>query len=206
MIIFQLIFFLFTTFGSQAHAAAATPLTIVYFSPDDQLEKRLIDLIEKEKKSVLVCIYTFTHRGVAAALIDAKKRKVEVEVVVDRFSAKIQSPLQKLSEAGIPIFVWDPDPLKRKKAHRPLMHNKFCVFGTEKVWTGSYNFTYEGSRIHQENALVLTDPALATSYRAQFQRIKLRSCIPFASYVAANPKKKRIISRAPKRNYAPSTH
>jgi len=192
MIIFQLLFFLLAWIGSPVWGSAVTPQATVYFSPDDQLEKRLIDLIEKEKKSIQVCIYTFTHRSIANALIDAKKRGVDVEVIVDRFSVKIQSPLQKLAEAGIPVFVWDPDRLKRKKAHRPLMHNKFCVFGSDKVWTGSFNFTYEASKIHQENALVLQDAPLASAFKGQFQTIKLRSCIPLGSYVAVQPKKKAI--------------
>ncbi|HEY5234988.1 MAG TPA: phospholipase D-like domain-containing protein [Rhabdochlamydiaceae bacterium] len=163
----------------------------VYFSPEDQLDKRLIEQIEKENKSIHVCIYTFTHRAIADALVEAKKRGVEVEVIVDRFSVKIKAPLQRLVDAGIPVFVWDPDRHKRKIAHRPLMHNKFCVF-TDKVWTGSFNFTYEASKIHQENALVLQDAALVSAYKGQFHTIKLRSCIPLSSYVAMHPKKKMI--------------
>jgi phosphatidylserine/phosphatidylglycerophosphate/cardiolipin synthase-like enzyme len=198
MLIFQLLFFLFTWTGSQTFASAAGPYATVYFSPDDHLEKRLIELIEKEKTSIQVCIYTFTHRSIANALIEAKKRGVDVEVIVDRFSVKIQSPLQKLIEANIPVQVWDPDRLKRKQAHRPLMHNKFCVFGSDTVWTGSFNFTYEASKMHQENALVLRDSALAAAYKGQFYTIKLRNCIPLASFIAAHPNKKIISQRRPK--------
>jgi phosphatidylserine/phosphatidylglycerophosphate/cardiolipin synthase-like enzyme len=190
MLILQLLFFLFTWIGSPVFAAAVTPHATVYFSPDDHLEKRLIELIDKEKSSIHVCIYTFTHRSVANALIEAKKRGVEVEVIVDRFSVKIQSPMKKLLEAHIPVYVWDPDRLKRKNAHRPLMHNKFCVFGSDKVWTGSFNFTYEASKMHQENALVLQDAALASAYKGQFYTIKFRSCIPLESFVAAHPNKR----------------
>jgi phosphatidylserine/phosphatidylglycerophosphate/cardiolipin synthase-like enzyme len=194
MVIFQLLFFLIGL-TSPLWGSAVTPHVTVYFSPEDQLDKRLIEQIDKETKSICVCIYTFTHRGVADALIEAKKRGVEVEIVVDRFSVKIKAPLKKLADAGIPIHVWDPDRAKRKIAHRPLMHNKFCVFGSDKVWTGSFNFTYEASRIHQENALVIQDVALASAYKGQFHTIKIRSCIPFSSYVAMRPKKKMIAAR-----------
>jgi len=70
-----------------------------------------------------------------------------------------------------------------------LMHNKFCVFGMDKVWTGSFNFTYEASKIHQENALVLQDASLASAYKGQFYTIKHRSCIPLSSYVSKSRKK-----------------
>jgi phosphatidylserine/phosphatidylglycerophosphate/cardiolipin synthase-like enzyme len=194
MVIFQLIFFFFSI-GSPLWGSAVTSHATVYFSPEDQLDKRLIELIEKETKSIHVCVYTFTHRAIAEALIDAHKRGVEVQVVVDRFSVKIKSPLQKLADAGIPVSVWDPDRLRRKQAHRPLMHNKFCVFGADKVWTGSFNFTYEASKIHQENGIVLQDASLASAYKGQFHTIKLRSCIPLGSYVAMKPKKKMMASR-----------
>lgn len=181
----------FSIILSSLSAATQTQHATVYFSPDDQLEKRLISMIEKEQKSIHVAIYCMTHRGIAGALIDAKKRGVFVEVIVDRFSVKVKAPLQKLADAGILVSVWDPDPGRRKAAHRPLMHNKFCVFGDETVWTGSFNFTYEASRMHQENVVVLKDPALAAAYKSQFINIKMRSCVPLGSYVAAHPRKSR---------------
>jgi phosphatidylserine/phosphatidylglycerophosphate/cardiolipin synthase-like enzyme len=75
------------------------------------------------------------------------------------------------------------------------MHNKFCVFGADKVWTGSFNFTYEASKLHQENALVIQDIALASAYKGQFHTIKHRSCIPLSTYLAIRPKKKMAASR-----------
>jgi phosphatidylserine/phosphatidylglycerophosphate/cardiolipin synthase-like enzyme len=186
----QLLFLLILFFSSPIGAAVTTPTFTAYFSPDDYVEKQLIEKINKEKKSILVCIYTLTHRDVIAALLAAKKRGVEVEVIVDRFSVKISSPLYKLTDASIPVSVWDPDRAKRMKARRPLMHNKFCVFGNQAVWTGSFNFTYEASRIHQENALLIQDEALAFAYKNQFYTIKMRNCIPLASFIAAHPNKR----------------
>ncbi len=187
MVIFQLLFFLIGLTAAPLWGSAVTSHATVYFSPEDQLDKRLIEQIEKETKSIHICIYTFTHRHVANALVEAKKRGVEVEVIVDRFSVKFKSSLEKLVEAGIPVFVWNPH--RSKAAHRPLMHNKFCVF-TDKVWTGSFNFTYEASNNHQENALVLQNAAIASAYKGQFHTIKLRCCIPLSSYVTMHPKKK----------------
>jgi phosphatidylserine/phosphatidylglycerophosphate/cardiolipin synthase-like enzyme len=163
-----------------------------YFSPEDHLEKQLIERIHKEKVSLYICIYTFTHRDIMDALVAAKKRGVNVEVIVDRFSVKVSAPLHRLVDASIPIFVWDPDRAKRLKAHRPLMHNKFCVFGDHTVWTGSFNFTYEASRIHQENALVVESSELARAYLHQFHTIKMRNCIPLASFVASHPHKRSL--------------
>jgi phospholipase D len=162
----------------------------VYFSPDDRLEQRLIEQIDQERKSIHACVYAFTHSGIAKALIAARSRGVEVELIVDRSSVKVRSPLHKMMEAGVSVFVWDGDGGRRKTARRPLMHNKFCVFGSDKIWTGSFNWTGEAARIHQENVVVLRDSVLASSFRGQFYTIKVRSCTPLASYVAMHPKKK----------------
>ena len=164
------------------------------FLLENQLDKRLIEQIEQETKSIHICIYTFTHKHIANALVEAKKRGVDVEVIVDRFSVKFKSSLESLVKAGIPVFVWSPQ--RSKAAHRPLMHNKFCIF-TDIVWTGSFNFTYEASNTHQENALVLQNASIASAYKGQFHTIKLRSCVPrFNSYVGMHPKKK-TVSQAP---------
>ncbi|MBS0647686.1 MAG: hypothetical protein JSS10_00505 [Verrucomicrobia bacterium] len=191
MVIFQLLFVFLTAFGAPLWGAAVSSQATVYFSPEDQLAKRLIEEMNKEQKSLLVCVYAFTHRGIANALIDAKKRGVEVEVMVDRFSVKAGTPLHKIAEAGIPVHVWDPDPLKRLKSHRPLMHHKFCIFGSSKIWTGSFNFTYDANNHHQEDALVMESEPLASAFKGEFHLMKLKSCIPLNSYVAAQPIKKK---------------
>jgi phosphatidylserine/phosphatidylglycerophosphate/cardiolipin synthase-like enzyme len=186
----QLLFFLILLFVAPLEGGVSTPTVTAYFSPDDHLERRLVELIGKEKKSILACVYAFTHRDVVGALIDAKKRGVNVEVIVDRFCVRATSPLYKLAEASIPVNVWDPDRPKRMKAHRPLMHNKFFVFGDQTVWTGSYNVTYEASKMHQENALLIQNETVAAVYKSQFSTIKMRSCITLSSFIAAHPNKR----------------
>ncbi len=172
-----------TTFG-----AVAGQYATVYFSPEDHLEQRLISLIEKEKKSIYVAVYALTHRRIATALIEAKQRGVQVEVIVDRFSVKAKSPLLLMSQEGIPISVWDSDPYKTKKSHRALMHHKFCVFGDDLVWTGSFNWTYEASRTHKEDVIAIRDPTLAAAYKDQFYHIQSTSCVSLASYLAYKKK------------------
>ena len=165
-------------------AMATSGDAMVYFSPEDHLEKRLIEMIERENKTIAVCVYTFMHRGIAHALVEAKKRGVVVEVIVDRASLKKESPLQRVVTAGIPVYIWSGG--RGKKAKRPLMHNKFCIFGSGLVWTGSFNFTYDAAKVHQENVVVLKDKTLVKAYQNQFENLKIRSCTPYASYVAQN--------------------
>jgi phosphatidylserine/phosphatidylglycerophosphate/cardiolipin synthase-like enzyme len=167
----------------------------VYFSPEDRVADRLVDLIRQEKRSISVAVYCLTHRGIAEALVEAKKRGVQVEVVVDRFSVKKRAPVHRLAASGIPVFVWDPAYVKRRpdgsvRTRPPLMHDKFCVFGSECVWTGSFNFTFEANHANQENAVVLYDTALAQQFTERFESIKTYGSRPLKDYLALNPKKR----------------
>ena len=169
--------------------ALVTDQGSVYFSPDDNLEKRLVHLIEEENKSIYVAIYCLTHREIGEALIKAKKRGVDVQVIVDKYSLKMKSPLAKMVDSGISVSVWDSKGPGNKNNTRALMHNKFCVLGDEIVWTGSFNFTYQADRVHQENVIVLKNSEMATEFKKQFNHIKMRGCLPFSSYITYNPHK-----------------
>lgn len=74
-----------------------------------------------------------------------------------------------------------------KTPAHPRMHHKFAVFCRveaedepgglppvelipTKVWTGSFNFTYNGTQ-SLENALVLADPALASAYYREWEQV-----------------------------------
>ena len=160
--------------------------TQVYFSPKDQVAGRLIERIDKEKQSIRIAIYCLSHSGIGRALIRAKKRGVSVEIIVDPFSVKVRTPLARLVKAGIPVYVWDPvrTPEEQEKRPRaPLMHDKFCIFGKENVWTGSFNFTNTADLVNQENAVILDEADVVAAFQAQFARIKKEGCRPYAEFV-----------------------
>ncbi len=184
-------FFLQLTFLFSAVAFSAQkelPAIQVFFSPKDQVARRLISLIEKEQKSIRVAVYCITHRGIAEALVQAKKRGVDVEVIVDPFSVKNRLPVDRIARCGIPVFVWESQVNKKKKA---LMHDKFCVFGAKGVWTGSFNFTYNADLENCENALFFEDAEIAKRYLDQFKIIKYKNSRPYEEYLTLHfpPKK-----------------
>jgi len=162
----------------------------VFFSPKDQLADRLIEMINKEDKSIKVAIYSMTHLGIAKALINAKSRGVAIEVLVDPSAIKTRSSIQRLEHAGVPLFIWDQGMREEGKKKRGLMHDKFCVFGDTLVWTGSFNFTNDANTLHQENALAIASREIAQKYLTQFSQMKLYESCPYQEYLALHPKKK----------------
>lgn len=160
----------------------------VFFSPKDQLADRLIELIDREDKSIKIAIYSMTHLGIAKALVAAQGRGVAIEVLIDPSSIKSRSSIHRLVEAKIPLFVWDQRGEDGKR--HGLMHDKFCIFGDTSVWTGSFNFTNDAHLKHQENAVTLDSREIAQKYHMQFAQMKLYESRPYQEYLALYPKKK----------------
>lgn len=146
-----------------------------YFSPKDNIKQQLIDLIDQEKKSIKVSVYTFTDKDIALALINAKKRGVAVEVITDGNASRDKfSKISLLKQEGIMVRVYEP---QDEGLINNLMHHKFVVFGCNKedeslLWTGSFNFTKSANARNQENVIVLQDEAIIDQYVTQFEQLK----------------------------------
>jgi phosphatidylserine/phosphatidylglycerophosphate/cardiolipin synthase-like enzyme len=168
----------------------------VLFSPEDHVADQLISLIQKEQTSIKAAIYCLTHRGIGKALIEAHERGVCVEVIIDPYSIKSRSPVKKMHEANLPIFVWNPSTFiiedkngKKVKKQRSLMHDKFCVFGNKLVWTGSFNFTFEGTHSNRENVIVFENKEIAARYLEEFEHLKKEGCQSCHDYLSQSPLK-----------------
>lgn len=142
-----------------------------YMSPCENVEKALVDAIQNEKKGIKVAIYTFTNKRIAKALVDAKNRGVAVEVLVDPFSIKIDSAVNTLLDADVPVYVYIPE---GKNCWTSILHHKFCLFEEMKgVWTGSYNFTYKAENSNSENAVLITgDEVGYQKFENEFNTLK----------------------------------
>ncbi len=167
---------------------ATSPLVEVHFSPEGKVADHLIELIDQEASSIKAAVYCLMHSEIAKALSRARERGVRVELIVDPYSVKSRSPVGRMNAKGIMIHVWDPEEAVR--AHRSLMHDKFCVFGDHTVWTGSFNFTKQASISNRENVVVLRDLAIAKLYLQEFQKIKQAGCRPYLQFLALKAERK----------------
>ncbi|MBA3751673.1 DUF1669 domain-containing protein [Candidatus Dependentiae bacterium] len=149
-----------------------------YFSPDDKVASLLKGLIEVEKKMIRVSIYTLTDKSIITALIDAAKRGVVVECVVDPgYGSDRYSQVYQLANAQIGVWSYQASSDQRNSS---LMHNKFCIFDDSVqnhaiVWTGSYNFTKRANERNQENVVILDNPEIVDRFRKHFEILKDRS-------------------------------
>ncbi|MEX0962364.1 MAG: phospholipase D-like domain-containing protein [Simkaniaceae bacterium] len=162
-------------------AAALYSETIkTYFSPNDHLDQRLIELIDGEKCAIYGAVYSFTNQKIGSALERAKERGVHVQLICDSTAFESRYPASKLAKKGIQVECFDGE--LEKKANRALMHHKFCLFkenqqGKKLVWTGSYNWTYKASKKNAENAVVFQDEKTYDAFLQEFKQMSKKNVI-----------------------------
>jgi phosphatidylserine/phosphatidylglycerophosphate/cardiolipin synthase-like enzyme len=116
----------------------------------------VVEQLSKAKSSVLIQAYSFTSAPIAKALVDAKKRGVKVDVILDKSQRTARySEADFVAHAGIRILI---------DARHAIAHNKIMVIDTETVITGSFNFTNAAEENNAENLLVIRDETLAAIY------------------------------------------
>lgn len=149
--------------------------TEVLFSPDDKPAEKLIKLIDEAKVRVHVAVFWITSKKIVDALIRAKKRNVDVQIITDQSGVNNEySRIQQLFENKIPIFVFKTNKTAKRTFAEPKMHNKFAIID-DKIWTGSFNWTHSANFSNQENVVLIDKRDIVLKYEKQFKTLKNRS-------------------------------
>jgi phosphatidylserine/phosphatidylglycerophosphate/cardiolipin synthase-like enzyme len=115
----------------------------------------------RRNQTVQVQAYSFTSAPIAKALVEAHKRGVKVQVILDKSQRTDKfSSATFLHNAGIAISI---------DAAHAIAHDKVMVIDGAVVVTGSFNFTKAASERNGENLLVIRDLQLATKYAANWE-------------------------------------
>lgn len=154
--------------GSGRAPTASTTATVrVAFTPRDDAAGQIIDAIWHAKRQILVQAYSFTHDGIAKALIEAHRRGVEVKLIADREQTEKmdRGQVPRVAAAGIPVWL---------DGEHQSAHNKIIVIdaGTAAtlVITGSFNFTKAAQNKNAENVVFLSgSEKLADEYASNWQ-------------------------------------
>ncbi len=174
----QLLFASLLFIGCSAQAEEPLLLTArgtaqVAFTPGDDAGALVVEAIRKTRKQILVQAYGFTHKDIAQALVDAKRRGVDVQVIADRQQTETLATtlIPWLAQQNVPIWI---------DADHAAAHNKVMVIdnGTPDATliTGSFNFTHAAQHRNAENLLVLRGHGtLAEAYAANWRRHKTHS-------------------------------
>jgi phosphatidylserine/phosphatidylglycerophosphate/cardiolipin synthase-like enzyme len=138
-------------------SSATTPSGVtVCFTPGENCTGTIVQAVSGAKHTVLAQAYSFTSAPIAKALLDAHRRGVQVQVILDKSQRSDKySSADFLANQGVPVFIY---------ANHAIAHDKILVIDGELVLTGSFNFTRAAQEKNAVNLLIIRDPTLAAQY------------------------------------------
>ena len=161
-------------FSCSINSDANETETQVYFSPRGGTTEAILTAIANDKTEILVQAYSFTSAPIAKALVDAHKRRVQVEAILDKSQRKeTYTEATFLANMGIPTYIDDK---------HAIAHNKIMIIDKTTVITGSFNFTKAAKEKNAENLLILKSKDLASKYIDNWMKHKEHSAPYQARY------------------------
>lgn len=136
-----------------------------YFSPKGGATEAIVKEISAAKSEILVQAYSFTSQPIAKALVDAYKRGIKIQAVLDKSQRKEKyTSADFIAHAGIPTYIDD---------RHAIAHNKIIIIDKAILITGSFNFTKAAEESNAENLLVMKgNKQLVERYIRNFEEHK----------------------------------
>jgi cardiolipin synthase A/B len=110
----------------------------------------LINSIKQAKQSVRVGMFTWTHPSITNSIIEAHKRGLHVQVIIDRNSrwGTSKREIERLQNAGVEV---------RVSSSEGLFHHKFCLTDESNWILGSSNWTRSAFSRNVESFFTLSN-------------------------------------------------
>ncbi|MCC6281862.1 MAG: T9SS type A sorting domain-containing protein [Saprospiraceae bacterium] len=136
-----------------------------WFSPSDQVTRRITETIETADQEALFALLTFTKDEQANALVDVFNQDVSIRGLIEN-TGDVGSEFNYLVSQGIQV---------QRHVFPGTMHHKYCIVdantSSEPVLvTGSHNWTFTAETENDENTLIIHDADITTLYKAEFEQ------------------------------------
>ncbi|EMQ1187850.1 TPA: phospholipase D family protein [Klebsiella variicola subsp. variicola] len=129
------------------------------FSPEGTALQLVLKTIDSAQQEIRLMGYSFTSPEVTRSLIAAKRRGVDIRVVLDQ-----KANTGKASVAAMNVLVSAGIPVRTVDVYK-ILHDKVIVADKRNTEVGSFNFSRAADRSNSENVLVVwDDPVVARSY------------------------------------------
>ena len=144
-----------------SHEEVTTDGVVVhcYFSPEDDVEQRIVSEISKAKTSIDFATFTFTSKPIEDALVKKIQQGVRVRGIYEARQKSQWCTYNVLEEAGAKV-IYDKNP--------KTMHDKYFIIDGKTVITGSYNPTKHAEEKNDENIVIMQSPEIAKKYQDDF--------------------------------------
>lgn len=136
--------------------------TQVCFSPKGNCTESIIQEINNAKSEILIQAYSFTSDQIAKAMVNAHKRGVRVEIILDKSNRTVKySSGDFTAHMGVTTYI---------DSSHAIAHNKIMIIDKEIVITGSFNFTKAAEERNAENLLIMRNKDLAKIYIENWEK------------------------------------
>ncbi len=135
-----------------------------YFSPEDRPSTHIIRWVNGARQRIHFLAFSFTHDGIANAMLERARAGVEVAGVFETTGSDTRfSEYGRMKTAGLDVLL-DGNPRN--------MHHKVIIIDDRVTIFGSYNFSSNADRDNDENLLIVDDPGLAAAFEGEYQRVR----------------------------------
>jgi phosphatidylserine/phosphatidylglycerophosphate/cardiolipin synthase-like enzyme len=138
----------------------------IAFSPEAAAAQALVvKTINRAERTIDLAAYAFTSPAIIEALVEARRRNVNIRVLVDKSNvgdkkSAGKSALNTLVAAGV---------YARTVSIYPQHHDKYIVADDKHLQTGSFDYSKGAAESNSENVLVLWNtPVVAKQYTTHF--------------------------------------
>ena len=127
------------------------------------IESQIIKALDEAEKSIYIAMYSFTDDELAAAVLEAYRREVDVRVILeDGKKNENGGEYNSLHDSGIAI---------KLATTGSLFHHKFVVIDGSLTITGSYNWSNNADKNNFENVVFISCEAIAEVYVGKFEEV-----------------------------------
>jgi phospholipase D len=136
----------------------------ICFTPPSGCAELISREIKNAQKSIYIQAFSFTSHKIAASLLEAASKNVEIQILADPIAfGEKESQVAIMASAGIPVF---------KDKVPGLAHNKIIIIDEKKIITGSFNFTNGADKRNAENVVFLNNAQIAKIYLENWRKRK----------------------------------
>ena len=129
----------------------------------------IADAIAAAKVAIRVQAYGFTSPPILKALADAKRRGVDVEVILDRSNQEARyTGATFMAHAGVPVWIDTAD---------GIAHAKNIIIDRRLVIGGSFNYTLSADARNVENVTFIDSLEVATWFLCAWERRRAEALV-----------------------------
>jgi phosphatidylserine/phosphatidylglycerophosphate/cardiolipin synthase-like enzyme len=149
--------------GGHPAPLAPSPGPVAQTAPGEEVRAMLLGAIQQARRAVSGEVFVLTDPDVLVALADARRRGVQVRLLLDPAQDPNLAPYRLLRAAGVEVR-WYPVPRGAK------LHAKAGLFDGRRLLVGSANWSLSGLSVNHELDLMVEDQLAAQAFSERFER------------------------------------